>query len=98
MQSEPAVFQEARAALPEAAAAAETQHHHAGFAVSAQGEGMAGDTLPAGMTSQSQQDGAVSNFVTTQSHQNVVAIASGDGVMPEDSLASRGEDTDHLGG
>lgn len=99
MQSEPAVFQEARAALPEAAAAAAvTQHHHDGFAVSAQGEGMAWDSLPAGMASQGQQDDAVSSIVTRQSHQNVVAIASTEGAMPEDGLASRGEHTGHLGG
>lgn len=95
MQSEPAVFQEARAALPEAAVAAETQRHHAGLAVSAQGEAMAGDALPAGMTSPSQQNEAVSNVMTRQSQQNVVATASADDVMPEDSLASHGE---HLGG
>lgn len=95
MQSEPA---EARAALPEAAAAAETQHSHAVFAVPAQGEGMARDTLPAGITGPIRQDDAVSDIVTRQSHQNVVAIASVDGVMPEDSLGSHGEHTDHLAG
>ena len=97
MQSEPAVFHQASAVLPHAAAA-DTVHLHDSSVVAAQDERMTGEGLPGGMTNQSQQDAAASTTVAMQSQQHVAATASASDVMLEDSLASYGEHAGHPGG
>lgn len=97
MQSEPAVFHQARAVLPDAAAA-DTAHLCHSSVVAAQDERMPGGGLPDGITNQSQQDEAASSTVARQSQQHVAATASASDVMLEDSLASHGEFAGHPGG
>lgn len=96
MQSEPAVFQQASAILPEATAADTVQLHDSSV-LAAQNGRMTGGDLPDGMTDQRQQDEAASPTEARQSQKLVTATAFASDIMPDDSLASHREHTGHPG-